>query len=77
MSVRFIKDINSSNKFRFLRGLNASQKIKFLKAIIIPNPTVPTSTGSAGARGQISWDDDFIYVCVSGNSWKRSALTTW
>ena len=45
--------------------------------IIIPNPTVPTSTGSAGTRGQISWDNDFIYVCVSGNSWKRSALTTW
>jgi hypothetical protein len=45
--------------------------------IIISNPTVPTSTGSEGARGQISWDNDFIYVCVSGNSWKRSALTTW
>ena len=45
--------------------------------VIIPNPTVPTSTGSAGTRGQISWSDDFIYVCVSGNSWKRAALTTW
>ena len=45
--------------------------------VIISNPTVPTSTGSAGTRGQISWDNDFIYVCVSGNSWKRSALTTW
>ena len=45
--------------------------------VIIPNPTVPTSTGSAGTRGQISWDNDFIYVCVSGNSWKRSALTIW
>lgn len=45
--------------------------------VIIPNPTVPTSTGSAGVRGQISWDNDFIYVCVSGDSWKRAALTTW
>jgi hypothetical protein len=45
--------------------------------VIIPNPTVPTSTGSEGTRGQISWDNDFIYVCVSGNSWKRAALTTW
>jgi hypothetical protein len=38
MGVRFIKDINSSNKFRFLRGLNTSQKIKFLKAIISATP---------------------------------------
>lgn len=45
--------------------------------VIIPNPTIPANTGSLGVRGQISWDNDFIYVCVSGNSWKRAALTTW
>jgi hypothetical protein len=54
------------------RNINISSS-----GVIIPNPTVPTTTGSAGTRGQISWDNDFMYVCVSGNSWKRSALTTW
>ncbi len=34
------------------------------------------------AAGQIAWDSDYIYVCVSRtfegvSTWKRAALTTW
>lgn len=37
----------------------------------------PASINSAGRAGQIAYDDDFIYVCWSANSWKRAALSTW
>ena len=37
-------------------------------------PSTATSTGSAGT---IAYDADYIYVCVSTNTWKRATLTTW
>jgi hypothetical protein len=37
----------------------------------------PTSSTAAGTVGQISWDANYIYVCVNTNTWKRVALTTW
>ena len=44
--------------------------------------TTPASATAAGETGQICWDADYIYVCVSGGTagnaqWKRTALTTW
>ena len=37
----------------------------------------PASATSAGNQGNICWDANYVYVCVSVNSWKRSALSTW
>ena len=37
----------------------------------------PATTGTVANPGTIAWDVNFFYVCVSGNSWKRSALSTW
>ena len=34
------------------------------------------NAGSVGTAGQITWDSDYLYVCVGLNSWKRIALTT-
>tara|TARA_R110000868_G_scaffold19400_7_gene83590 strand:- start:1991 stop:3868 length:1878 start_codon:yes stop_codon:yes gene_type:complete len=37
----------------------------------------PLSASATGTTGEIKWDADFIYICVSTNTWKRSAITTW
>jgi hypothetical protein len=39
---------------------------------------VPTSS-STGYKGEIKWDENYIYVCTSNNTWKRVALdgTAW
>ena len=37
----------------------------------------PTSSTGNGQTGQISWDANYIYICVNTNTWKRVALTTW
>lgn len=43
----------------------------------ISEPRTPASATADGSTGDISWDSNYIYVCVSTNSWKRAALSTW
>jgi hypothetical protein len=37
----------------------------------------PTSATDTGNAGDICWDSNYIYICVTTNTWKRSAITTW
>jgi len=39
--------------------------------------TAPSSASDTGRLGDIKFTADHIYLCVSENSWKRSALSTW
>jgi hypothetical protein len=39
--------------------------------------TVPATASANGTAGQIAYDANYIYVCVSANTWKRSALSSW
>ncbi len=46
-------------------------------AIRIRNSSTPSSAGDFGVPGEIRWDANYIYVCVSIDTWKRVALSTW
>ena len=37
----------------------------------------PANSSANGMAGQISVDDNYLYVCVSKNDWKRVALEIW
>ena len=37
----------------------------------------PASSSDACSQGQMAWDDEYVYVCVEQNSWKRTELSTW
>ena len=39
--------------------------------------TPPASADAEGAPGQMCIDEDYIYVCVDTDTWKRAALSTW
>jgi hypothetical protein len=39
--------------------------------------SAPATAASAGAKGDVRYDDDFLYVCVQDNQWKRTALSSW
>jgi hypothetical protein len=39
--------------------------------------TTPTTPNSTGTAGEISWDQNYLYICVLANQWRRIALTTW
>jgi hypothetical protein len=41
------------------------------------NAYVPTTSGSIGAIGQVSWTSSYVYVCVATNTWKRATLNSW
>ena len=33
--------------------------------------SIPTGTISEGAKGQITYDENYVYLCVADNTWKR------
>lgn len=37
----------------------------------------PASASAGGKQGMITIDGNYIYVCVSTNTWKRASLATW
>lgn len=37
----------------------------------------PATSSSTGLAGQMSYDSDYLYVCVATNTWKRVNLHTW
>lgn len=45
--------------------------------ILIVGSNPPDTITSAGTEGTITYDNDYIYVCIANNSWKRSLLSTW
>lgn len=40
-------------------------------------PTIPVTAGSPCITGQRSWDANYEYRCISTNTWKRAALSSW
>lgn len=43
----------------------------------ITGPTAPASSTGPGTTGDVVWDEDYIYVCVDTDTWKRTAISTW
>jgi hypothetical protein len=39
--------------------------------------TAPATAASTGTTGQIAYDSGYLYVCVSTDTWVRTALSTW
>jgi hypothetical protein len=39
--------------------------------------SVPQYSFSGGVAGSIRVDNDYIYVCIATNTWKRAAIDTW
>jgi hypothetical protein len=45
--------------------------------VFVANTYVPALANSTGTAGQIVWDSNYIYICVSTNTWKRSNVAAW
>ena len=46
-------------------------------SFLIETSKTPASAGASGITGQISWDSNYLYVCVATNTWKRTDINTW
>lgn len=55
--------------------LVSSNEVPNLSYIINKSP--PTSSSAAGTLGELRFDTDYLYVCVSANSWKRLNLSSF
>ncbi len=42
-------------------------------SILSPN-FAPVSSNSIGSAGELRWDSNYLYICVSNNLWKKIPL---
>ncbi|USB33625.1 hypothetical protein [Paenibacillus sp. YPG26] len=45
--------------------------------IRIRNSNTPESAHAPGKVGDIVWDNNYIYICVAKDTWKRTELKSW
>ena len=45
--------------------------------ILISTHRTITNSNDTGFQGEICYDANYMYVCVSDNLWKRIALNVW
>lgn len=45
--------------------------------IRLRNQRTPASSSASGNAGDICYDANFLYVCVSDNTWKKLSLSSW
>jgi len=45
--------------------------------VTLSNNNIPFSQYSTGTQGQIVYGEDYIYICIQPDEWKRVALSTW
>jgi hypothetical protein len=48
-----------------------------LDAIRIRKQRTPLSSADVCNQGELAWDVNYVYVCVSANLWKRASLSSW
>lgn len=52
--------------------------LKVARVLFAPvSAAAPASSAGAGTPGQISFDANFLYVCIGANTWKRIALSAF
>ena len=59
------------------QNLIAEGNLEAKDQITIRNQNPPGGASSNGFRGEIRYDDNYIYVCIADNTWKRVALSSW
>lgn len=45
--------------------------------VIYTGAAAPTTASDLGDQGSIVYDDNYLYICVQDDVWKRAALSTW
>lgn len=58
-------------------GVEDDQSVKFFANVITSNVYVPGSATAGGTAGQVSYDSDYVYICLGNGNWKRANLAAW
>lgn len=50
---------------------------RFVTNVTVSNDYVPTANTDPGTTGQIAFDNDYVYICIAADNWKRANLAAW
>ncbi len=67
---------NNSTSTPLIFGDFSAGYVKINGAFLMDSFT-PASSTANGNAGRISWDSNYIYICVATNTWKRVAISSW
>lgn len=73
-------DINDKNKYINISfgGVFTSSNYQVSRLSSFEGKVgTPASPGESCVKGQTSYDNDYIYICINDNSWKRSPMNSW
>jgi len=45
--------------------------------LTVSNVYIPTANNSVGSTGQVTYDGNYVYVCIGTNNWRRANLGIW
>jgi hypothetical protein len=54
-----------------------SNNVTIEGTFVFASPTVPTTTTNTGVKGQLAYTNNYLYICISNNTWRRIQLGTW
>jgi hypothetical protein len=57
-------------------NINVGGNLTVAGLATVGNSYVPSSASSTGVAGQMTWDQDYFYICVGTNQWIRFAKDT-
>ena len=68
-SIRYndeIKKIQYKSDYKWQNILNVDSDL-----------SIPTTSTSPGNTGDIAFDNNYLYICIQNNVWKRTSLSSW
>jgi len=68
--------LNVDDAFLINDGDDTTTGVLTMNGLIVGSDP-PVNITSAGTAGAITWDSDYLYVCIAANSWKRVAIDVW
>lgn len=75
ITVDYSSPPNNSSRFvTVFAGLGGQKDLVSFDDISVDVPPTPSSPGR---YGDMAWDEEYIYICIAADTWKRSALSSW
>lgn len=65
---------NTSGNVNEFLTTDGTGNMRFTTAV---SNTAPGSTSATGRPGTIAYDNDYLYICIATNTWRRVAVSTW
>jgi hypothetical protein len=77
-TTKYILDDNDIFKQGFFTINNTALLYDALNiADLLKFTTAPLTATSPGVAGQIAYQDNFLYICIENNNWRRIRMGTW